>query len=51
VPPPDNHVHSQWSHDTGPRASMTAACERAVELGIPSVAFTEHLDFTTARPG
>ncbi|MFI5063663.1 MAG: PHP domain-containing protein [Streptosporangiales bacterium] len=51
VPPPDNHVHSQWSHDTGPRASMTAACERAIELGIPSVAFTEHLDFTTAGPG
>src|SRR5580704_1346438 len=48
--PADNHVHSQWSHDTGPRASMAAACARAVELGLPSVAFTEHLDFTEPGP-
>ncbi len=39
-------MHSQWSHDTGPRASMAAACARALELGLPAVAFTEHLDFT-----
>ena len=25
---------------------MEAACARAVELGLPSVAFTEHLDLT-----
>jgi histidinol-phosphatase (PHP family) len=50
VPPPDNHVHSQWSHDTGPQASMAAACARAAELGVPAVAFTEHLDFTVAVP-
>jgi histidinol-phosphatase (PHP family) len=49
--PADNHVHSQWSHDTGPRASMTGACARAVELGLPAVAFTEHLDFTEWGPG
>jgi histidinol-phosphatase (PHP family) len=49
--PADNHVHSQWSHDTGPRASMAAACARAVELGLPAVAFTEHLDFTEGGPG
>jgi histidinol-phosphatase (PHP family) len=47
---PDNHVHSQWSHDTGPDASMAAACARAVALGLPSLAFTEHLDFTVAGP-
>jgi histidinol-phosphatase (PHP family) len=51
VPPPDNHVHSQWSHDTGPQASMAAACARAIELGVPAVAFTEHLDFTAAGDG
>lgn len=51
TPPADNHVHSQWSHDTGPRASMAAACARAVELGLPAVAFTEHLDFTDWGPG
>ena len=48
--PADNHVHSQWSHDTGPRASMAAACARAVDLGLPAVAFTEHLDFTDWGP-
>jgi histidinol-phosphatase (PHP family) len=47
---PDNHVHTQFSYDTGPDASMAAACARAVELGLPSVAFTEHLDFTVAGP-
>lgn len=48
---PDNHVHSQWSHDTGPDASMAAACARAVGLGLPAVAFTEHLDFTAPGLG
>jgi histidinol-phosphatase (PHP family) len=47
VLPADDHVHSQWSYDTGPAASMAAACEHAVAIGVPSVAFTEHLDFTT----
>jgi histidinol-phosphatase (PHP family) len=40
-------VHSQWSYDTDSRASMAGACERALALGVPAVAFTEHLDFTT----
>jgi histidinol-phosphatase (PHP family) len=44
--PPDNHVHSEFSWDTGPRASLLRACERAVEIGLPAIAFTEHLDFT-----
>jgi histidinol-phosphatase (PHP family) len=44
--PPDNHVHSEFSWDTGPRASLLRACERAVDLGLPAIAFTEHLDFT-----
>ena len=44
--PPDNHVHSEFSWDTGPRASLLRACERAVEVGLPAIAFTEHLDFT-----
>jgi histidinol-phosphatase (PHP family) len=44
--PPDNHVHSQWSWDTGMGASMESTCRRAVEIGLPAVAFTEHVDFT-----
>lgn len=43
--PPDNHVHSQWSWDAL-AGSMERTCERAVELGLPSLAFTEHVDFT-----
>lgn len=49
--PADDHVHSQFSYDTGPDASMLEACARAVALGIPSVAFTEHLDFTVWGAG
>ena len=44
--PADNHVHSQFSWDTGANASMEKTCSRAVELGLPAVAFTEHVDFT-----
>jgi histidinol-phosphatase (PHP family) len=44
--PPDNHVHSEFSWDTGPRASMLRTCAEAVRVGLPAVAFTEHLDFT-----
>lgn len=43
--PPDNHVHSEWSWDTS-AASMLQSCRRAVEIGLPAIAFTEHLDFT-----
>jgi len=49
--PADSHVHSQWSYDTFGRASMVAECQRAVELGVPAVAFTEHVDFTDYGPG
>lgn len=45
--PPDNHVHTRWSWDTDGSSAMELACARAVELGLPGIAFTEHLDFTT----
>jgi histidinol-phosphatase (PHP family) len=48
--PADDHVHSQFSYDHQPGASMQRACERAIELGIPSIAFTEHLEFTSWQP-
>ena len=44
--PADNHVHSQFSWDTGAEASMERTCARAVQVGLPAVAFTEHVDFT-----
>jgi histidinol-phosphatase (PHP family) len=38
-------VHTEWSWDAA-AGSMAASCARAVELGLPSIAFTEHADFT-----
>jgi histidinol-phosphatase (PHP family) len=48
VLPPDNHVHTQWSWDAPPEASMVRSCEQALAAGVPAVAFTDHLDFTVA---
>ncbi|MGN6523132.1 MAG: PHP domain-containing protein, partial [Actinomycetes bacterium] len=47
--PPDNHVHTHFSWDTADSSTMLRACERAVALGLPAIAFTEHLDFTVWR--
>ena len=43
-PIPDHHVHTQWSWDAE-RGDMEATCRRALELGLPSIAFTEHADW------
>lgn len=43
--PADSHVHSEWSWDAL-RGSMWRTCERAVRLGLPALAFTEHADYT-----
>jgi histidinol-phosphatase (PHP family) len=43
--PADGHVHSEWSWDA-PIGSMERTCARAVALGLPAVAFTEHADHT-----
>ncbi len=47
----DGHVHSEWSWDTGGPGSdaagrMQAMCRRALKIGLPALAFTEHLDLT-----
>ena len=47
----DGHVHSEWSWDTGGPHSdaaggMESICRRAVQIGLPALAFTEHLDAT-----
>lgn len=46
VLPADGHVHSQWSWDA-PGGSMEQTCKRAVALGLPALAFTEHVDFAS----
>jgi histidinol-phosphatase (PHP family) len=43
--PSDGHVHSQWSWDA-PRGDMEHTCARAVQLGLKSLAFTDHADLT-----
>jgi histidinol-phosphatase (PHP family) len=52
VLPADHHVHSEWSWDAL-AGSMERTCRRAVELGLPALAFTEHADFApwTLPPG
>ena len=42
----DGHVHSEWSWDA-PDGSMELTCARAGDLGLPAVAFTEHVDYAT----
>jgi len=43
--PADGHVHSEWSWDAVAGA-MEETCARAVTMGLPSLAFTEHADRT-----
>lgn len=43
--PADSHVHSEWSWDAA-SGSMERTCARAVDLGLPAIAFTEHVDHT-----
>jgi histidinol-phosphatase (PHP family) len=43
--PSDSHVHSEWSWDAR-NGSMKRSCAQALRLGLPSIAFTEHLDHT-----
>src|SRR5256885_10791269 len=47
--PPDLHVHTEWSYD-GQNGSMERSCERAIELGLPAIAFTDHADFVKVHP-
>lgn len=49
--PADGHVHSQFSWDAYKVGDMEATCARAVEVGLPAVVFTEHVDFTPFRAG
>lgn len=41
---PDHHVHTEWSWDAT-RGDMERTCARAIEIGLPSIAFTEHADW------
>ncbi|HEV2953450.1 MAG TPA: histidinol-phosphatase HisJ family protein [Candidatus Dormibacteraeota bacterium] len=45
LPVADSHVHTEWSWDAA-RGSMRESCQRAIQLGLPAIAFTDHADFT-----
>jgi histidinol-phosphatase (PHP family) len=45
VLPQDGHVHSEWSWDA-PAGDMERTCARAEALGLRSLVFTDHADFT-----
>jgi histidinol-phosphatase (PHP family) len=47
--PPDSHAHSQFSWDAHFVGDMERACAEAVRIGLPSIAFTEHADFSPAE--
>jgi histidinol-phosphatase (PHP family) len=51
VPPVDSHVHTEWSWDAPREASMVRSCEQALAAGLPGLAFTDHLDFTSWTDG
>jgi histidinol-phosphatase (PHP family) len=44
-------VHTEWSYDTSADASMVRSCEQAIAIGLPAIAFTEHLEFTAGGAG
>lgn len=50
--PSDDHVHSRFSFDAF-EGDLEGTCRRAVELGLPAVSFTEHVDLEawSAPPG
>ena len=39
-------MHSEWSWDAR-NGAMERSCARAVGIGLPAIAFTDHLDYTT----
>ncbi len=47
--PNDLHTHTEWSYDA-PDGSMEESCRRAVEIGLPAIAFTDHAELAPSEP-
>ena len=43
-------MHTEWSWDAA-RGSMEQSCRRALEIGLPAIAFTEHADWALVHKG
>ncbi len=50
TPSVDYHVHSEWSWDAE-RGAMAETCQRALDLGLVAIAFTEHADWARGADG
>jgi histidinol-phosphatase (PHP family) len=46
----DHHMHTQASPDADQKLSMENYIEKAIELDLPGVMFTDHVDFDFAAP-
>ncbi|MDX9692234.1 MAG: histidinol-phosphatase HisJ family protein [Acholeplasmataceae bacterium] len=46
----DHHTHTQASPDADLSLTMENYIEKAIELGLPGVMFTDHVDFDFAAP-
>jgi histidinol-phosphatase (PHP family) len=46
----DNHIHTKYSPDADQEANFEAYIERAKELGLESITFTDHVDFDAKHP-
>jgi histidinol-phosphatase (PHP family) len=47
---PDYHVHTEWSWDAT-QGDMERSCGRALEIGLPAIAFTEHAEWNVVHQG
>jgi histidinol phosphatase-like PHP family hydrolase len=45
----DMHVHTHYSCDS--QASMNSYCAKAVETGVDTICFTDHVDFNPHDDG
>ena len=49
--PYDAHVHSRFSYDADPSATLDAVCESAIAKGITHLALTDHYDINAVLDG
>lgn len=46
----DTHMHSEYSEDAKPNASVDAICRAAIKRGLDVIALTDHKDFMFTKP-
>ena len=46
----DSHVHTKFSPDADPKATFSQYIQKAKELGLEEIVFTDHVDFDAAHP-